>query len=124
MLKISGNNTLKITQGDTSTLTVTVTGATFGSDDKVQLTVADKKKNIVLQKVAGFTNNVAEFEFANADTADLEEGIYLWELRFVTDATVSGGVITGGTDIETPFDGPMPMQIIDALADIGATGGN
>lgn len=124
MLKISGNNTLKITQGDTGTLTINVTGATFGADDKVQLTVADKKKNIVLQKVAGFTDNAAEFEFANADTADLEEGTYLWELRFVTDATVSGSVITGGTDIETPFDGAMPMQIIDALADIGATGGN
>ena len=124
MFKLTGNNTLKITQGDTGTLTVTVTGATFGADDKVQLTVADKKKNIVLQKVAGFTNNAAEFEFANADTADLEAGIYLWELRFVTDATVSGSVITGGTDIETPFDESMPMQIIDALADIGATGGN
>ncbi len=122
MFKLIGT-TLKITQGDTGTLTVNVTGATFGSDDRVQLTVADKDKNVLLQKVAEFDGNAAEFEFENADTADLEKGVYLWELRFVKDATVTGDVITGGSDIETPYES-MTLQIIDALADIGATGGN
>jgi len=122
MFKLIGT-TLKITQGDTGTLTVNVTGATFGSDDRVQLTVADKDKNILLQKVAEFDGNEAEFEFENADTADIEKGVYLWELRFVKDATVTGDVITGGSDIETPYES-MTLQIIDALADIGATGGN
>lgn len=123
MIKVTGNSTLKMTQGDTGPLTVHVTGATFESDDKVQLTIADKKKNVLLRKVAGFTADAAVFEFDNADTADLEEGSYLWQLRFVKGATVSGGEITGGTDIDTPFDGPLPMQIFDALSDIGATGG-
>lgn len=122
MFKLIGT-TLKITQGDTGTLTVNVTGATFGSDDRVQLTVADKDKNVLLQKVAEFDGNEAEFEFENADTADIEKGVYLWELRFVKDATVTGDVITGGSDIETPYES-MTLQIIDALADIGATGGN
>lgn len=122
MFKLNGT-TLKITQGDTGTLTVNVTGATFGSDDRVQLTVADKDKNVLLQKVAEFDGNEAEFEFENADTADIEKGVYLWELRFVKDATVTGDVITGGSDIETPYES-MTLQIIDALADIGATGGN
>lgn len=122
MFKLIGT-TLKITQGDTGTLTVNVTGATFGSDDRVQLTVADKDKNVLLQKVAEFDGNEAEFEFENADTADIEKGVYLWELRFVKDATVTGDVITGGSEIETPYES-MTLQIIDALADIGATGGN
>ena len=122
MFKLIGT-TLKITQGDTGTLTVNVTGATFGSDDRVQLTVADKDENVLLQKVAEFDGNEAEFEFENADTADIEKGVYLWELRFVKDATVTGDVITGGSDIETPYES-MTLQIIGALADIGATGGN
>ncbi|MBR2601403.1 MAG: hypothetical protein IKE08_01785 [Clostridia bacterium] len=122
MFKLIGT-TLKITRGDTGTLTVNVTGATFGSDDRVQLTVADKDENVLLQKVAEFDGNEAEFEFENADTADIEKGVYLWELRFVKDATVTGDVITGGSDIETPYES-MTLQIIDALADIGATGGN
>ena len=122
MFKLIGT-TLKITQGDSGTLTVNVTGATFGSDDRVQLTVADKDENVLLQKVAEFDGNEAEFEFENADTADIEKGVYLWELRFVKDATVTGDVITGGSDIETPYES-MTLQIIGALADIGATGGN
>ncbi len=122
MIKLNGK-TLRIVQGDTGPLTVNVTAATFGSSDRVQLTVTDKQKTIKLQKVAGFTNNAAVFEFANADTADLEAGVYLWELRFVKGATVSGNAITAGTDIDTPFDEPMPMRIIEALGDIGATTG-
>lgn len=123
MIKLIGT-TLKMVQGDTGPLNVSVIGATFGSDDRVQLTIADKDKNILLQKVSEFTDNAAAFEFENADTADIDEGVYLWQLRFVKDATVSGGEITAGTDIDTPFDGPMPMRIYDALSDIGATGGN
>lgn len=122
MFKLIGT-TLKITQGDTGNLTVNVTGATFGSDDRVQLTVTDKDKNIKFQKVVGFTDNAAVLSFENADTANLDEGMYLWELRFVTGATISGGKITAGTDIETPFEKPMTLQIIEALGDIGATGG-
>lgn len=122
MFKLNGN-TLKITQGDTGALEITASGTTFGSSDKAQLTVTDKKKNVILQKVTGFTSNVATFAFAAADTAEIPEDTYLWELRFVKGATVTEGVITAGTDISTPYES-MPLRIIDALGDIGATGGN
>ena len=122
MFKLNGN-TLKITQGDTGTLEISASGITFGNDDKCQLTVTDKDKNVLLQKVAGFTSNVASFAFATADTADIPEGVYLWELRFVQGATVADGVITAGTGINTPYEA-MPLRILDALGDIGATGGN
>ena len=123
MFKLTGNNTLKITQGDTGTLTITPRADTFGSSDKVQLTITDKaKKNVLLQKVVGFTNNVASIPFVTADTANIAEGVYLWELRFVKGATVTEGVITAGTSINTPYEN-MALQIIDALGDIGATTG-
>lgn len=123
MIKVTGNNTLVITQGDTGTLNVSVTGATLGSSDMAQLTVTDKKRNEVLQKIAAFADNVATILFANGDTANLPADVYLWELRIVTGATVSEGKITGGTDIITPFEDAQPMRIVDALGDIGATEG-
>lgn len=123
MFKLIGT-TLKITQGDTGELEVTATGATFGSSAKAQLTVTDRAKTQVLQKIVDITNNVATFEFDTADTAELDEGVYLWELRFVDGATVTEGVITAGTYIGTPHDGPMTLQIIDALGDIGVTEGD
>ena len=74
MFKLNGNM-LKITQGDTGELEIVASGATYGNDDKCQLTVTDKDKNVLLQKVAGFTSNVASFAFATADTADIPEGV-------------------------------------------------
>lgn len=113
--------TLKITQGDTGPLVVAVTGATLGSGDKLELTFADREKNKLLQKIVDFSSNVATVEFENADTADMASGAYLWQIRIVKGATVADGKITGWTDICTPFDDPLPLRIMEALSDIGAT---
>lgn len=123
MFSLNGK-TLTITQGDTGNLAIDTTGETFGASDRAQLTVTDKKQTVLLQKVAEISNGAAAFEFANADTADIPAGAYQWELRFVKNATITNGKITAGDEINTPFDGPMPMRIIEALGDIGATGGN
>lgn len=120
MFKLIGT-TLKITQGDTGRLEITVTGVTLGSGTKAQLTITDPEKTVKIKKIADFISNVAVFEFATADTANQPEGDYLWELRVVEGATVADGEITAGTDICTPFEKPMPLRIIDALGDIGAT---
>ena len=120
MIKLDGS-TLIITQGDTGPLTVNVTNGTAGSGDKVQLTFTDEKKNVILQKMADFRSNAATVSFENADTADIPQGMYLWEIRIVTGATVTDGKITAWTDIITPFDGGQPLRIAEALGDIGVT---
>ena len=119
MFKLIGT-TLKITQGDTGRLGITVTGVILASGTKAQLTITDLEKAVKIQKIADFSSNAAVFTFATADTAEMPEGNYLWELRIVEGATVTEGMITAGTDICTPFEKPMPLCIIDALGDIGA----
>lgn len=121
MFKLNGTQ-LKITQGDTGELEVVPTGASFGENDRVLLTITDREKQKILHKIAAFANGVATFTFANADTANVPEGEYLWELRFVKSATITDGEITAGNEIMTPNEA-MPLRILDALGDIGATEG-
>lgn len=109
---------LVITQGDTGELYATITGDEFGSSDKAQVTFAGKDGTIMLQKVTGFTDDTAEFDFDIDDTADIPAGDYIWELRIVKGATVSDGKITAGTSAYTPHNKPMPLRIVDALCDI------
>lgn len=120
MFKINGN-TITITAGDTGSLQITITGKTFASGSKTLLTVATKDKNpvVVLQKIADISGNSVTFNFVNSDTATFMTNNYLCEIRFVVDPVISNGVITGGSEIITPFDTPLNFRVLDALGDIG-----
>ena len=117
MYSLKGNY-LEITQGDTGEINVTLAGDEFTSSDKAQITFSRRDGTILLEKVAGITDNVASFSFDIDDTADISEGDYQWEIALVKGAVVSGGHIVSGTSKYTPHVKPMPLRINNALLDI------
>lgn len=110
MVKFVGT-TLIVTQGDTANLLTTLSGVTFASGDMGELTFAGKDGTVLVQKTASISNNSLTFALAHADTKDIPEGDYEWELRIVTGATVTDGKIVSGTDWISPYEKPQPLRI-------------
>lgn len=110
MVKFKGT-TLIITQGDTANIVSTLTGMTYASGDMGELTFAGKDGTILMQKTASISSGTITFPLEHADTKDIPEGEYEWELRIVTDATVSDGKIVSGTDWISPYEKPQPLLI-------------
>ena len=102
--------TLIITQGDTANILSTLSG-TYASGDMGELTFAGKDGTVLVQKTASISNNSLTFALALADTKDIPEGDYEWELRIVTGATVTDGKIVAGTDWISPYKKPQPLRI-------------
>ena len=110
MVKFEGN-TLIVTQGDTANILTTLTGITYASGDMGELTFAGKDGIVLVRKTASISNSSLSFALAHADTKDIPEGDYEWELRIVTGATVSDGKIVSGTDWISPYEKPQPLRI-------------
>ena len=115
------NGFLSLVQGDTEDLVINLTGETFTSSDKAQITFTRSDGTVLMNKVANINNNAVTFSFEINDTKDIPEGDYKWEIQIVTGATVTNGKIVSGTKKYTPYEKPMPLRINDALNDI--TGG-
>lgn len=111
MVKLDGT-TLIVTQGDTANLLTTLTGITYVSGDMGELTFAGKDGTVLMRKTASITNSSMTFALAHADTKDIPEGDYEWELRIVTGATVTDGKIVSGTDWIAPYEKPQPLRIV------------
>lgn len=110
MVKLEGT-TLIITQGDTANILSTLTGITYASGDMGELTFAGKDGTVLVRKTASISSGNITFSLDHADTKDIPEGDYEWELRIVTGATVSDGKIVAGTDWISPYEKPQPLRI-------------
>ena len=102
--------TITLNRGDTGEVTITITGYTYGTDDRALFTVKDGSGAVQMQRIYEFTDNAFVIEFANADTDFLSPGIYYWDVRCVIDPQYDGqGNIVDGDEVATPGS---PYQLI------------
>ncbi len=103
--------TILLSRGDTGTLTIRETGATFASDDRAVFTVRDPQGGVVIEKVLEIDDGAVEVGFENADTDSLAAGSYTWDIRYVVTPVYDtpSGRITGGAEVLTP---KLPQKFI------------
>lgn len=111
MIKINGTR-ITLPQGDTGLIAFTVSGATLGASDRCVFAVTDGETDLV-EKVITPVDNVAAVQFANADTENIAPGLYKWDLRVVIGAVITGGKVTGGTEVHSPFGFSMALPVFE-----------
>ena len=112
--------TKKITmhRGDTGSLTIHVTGYTFGTDDRALLTIKDSSGSEVMKRVYAMTDNSFDVEFANADTDYLPPSICHWDVRYIVNPDYDENEnIIDGDAVYTPAS-PFELQILGTVGQI------
>lgn len=104
------NYKIDLHRGDTGVIGITLTGHTFGADDRVLFTIKDQEGKIVKEGVYALTNNRFEVEFLNADTDHLMPGQYSWDVRCVVNPVYANNAIIDGDAVATPRD-PMVVNL-------------
>ena len=117
MFSVEGN-TIRMSRGDTGTVTVGVSGYTFSSNDRVLFTVSGGGE-VKIRRELQIVNGEVTIEFVNSDTDSLNPGNYSWDLRFVMNPTYdqTSGMIIDGDEVNTP-ELPMPLVLLPTVGQI------
>lgn len=108
---------IELTRGDTGAVTISVTGYTFGPDDRALFSIKSGGQ-IIKQRAYELVNNEFTVTFYNADTENLAPGSYSWDVRYVINPYYSeDGNIIDGDQIITPNE-PMTVTVLQAVGDI------
>ena len=107
--------TIRMHRGDTGSLTIRVTGYTYGEDDRAVFTVKSPSGTVVMERVYPLAENAFVVTFANGDTDYLAAGNYKWDVRYVVDPTYVDGKITDGPGVATPRDPSNPERAFDLI---------
>jgi len=93
---------ISLSRGDTGAFTITVSGYTFGEDDRCVFTI--KGGNQIVKQVAyPMVNNSFTVTMFNADTDKFNAGSYTWDVRFVIHPYYDeAGNVIDGDQVLTP----------------------
>lgn len=83
-MKIDSRNNIKMTRGDSETITVSCKAIPFAQDDQITFTVrktAVSKDKLIEKVITEFEDGKALIEIASEDTADLKFGSYLYDIQ-------------------------------------------
>lgn len=106
---------ITLSKGDTGAIQFTVSGYTFGENDRAQFTVRNSRGSIVKQVVCALVNNACTVTFLNADTDTLPAGTYSWDVRYVINPYYDeSGALVDGDQVLTPRR-PMRLIIVDTV---------
>lgn len=112
------SKTITMHRGDTGEMTVTVTGYTYGPDDRALFTVKDMSGTEVIRREYAMENNAFVVVFANADTDYLSPGTYSWDVRYIVDPDYdSNGKIEDGDAVSTPGS-PYTLRLLSTVGQI------
>ena len=117
MFNVEGN-TITLSRGDTGTVTIGVSGYTFGSNDRALFTVAGGGE-VKMRRELPIVDGVVTIEFVNSDTDSLNAGNYSWDIRFVMNPMYDqeSGLIYDGDEVNTP-ELPMPLVLLPTVGQI------
>ena len=117
MFSIDGT-TITLSRGDTGTVTVGVSGYTFGSNDRALFTVRNAStKQVIMRRELSIESGVVTITFVNSDTDSLDAGRYEWDMRFVINPVYTNGGISDGDEIITP-ELPMTLTLLTTVGQI------
>lgn len=89
--------TLNMTEGDWGVkLPVTVTGVTFTANDSVRIKIQRDETTIIEKEYTNITQNTFDLEFAEAESALLPVGSYLYSLDWYQDGAFMCNIIPSG----------------------------
>lgn len=110
--------TILMHRGNTGTVKITLTGYTFGSDDRVYFAMASTGGTIVKEAICEVQDGgYIEIEFTNTDTDYLPAGDYKYAITAATDPQYDQGKIVNGSGIFTPEEtNNKIIRIIDTTA--------
>jgi len=111
--------TITMHRGDTGEVTISVTGHTFGTDDRALFTVKDGSGSEIIKRVYELDENEFTVTFANSDTDYLAPGQYSWDVRYVIDPQYdpNTGEIVDGDGVSTPGS-PYALMILGTVGQI------
>lgn len=104
MFKLAKDGTtILMHRGNTGTLTISLTGYTFGNDDRVLFMMKSRSGSEVKSKICQVENGAIKIPFINTDTDYLAPGDYIYAITAATDPVYDeDGKIVNGSGVYTP----------------------
>ena len=96
--------TIHMHRGNTGTIKITLTGYSFGNDDRVLFRMTSQNGTIIKSQICEIDQDgCIEIEFVNTDTDYLAAGYYFYGVTAATDPEYDGeGNIVNGSGVSTP----------------------
>lgn len=117
MFQVDGT-TIRMSRGDTGTVTIGVSGYTFESNDRALFSMRNKGGSIIRQEAYEIENNEVTIAFVNSDTDSLSPGDYEWDIRFIIGPKYDENqAIYDGDEVITP-NLPMSIQLLPTVGQI------
>ena len=118
MFKLADDGTtILMHRGNTGTLTINLTGYTFGNDDRVLFMVKSLSGTEIKSKICEVEDGKIEIEFINTDTDYLAPGDYVYAITAATDPVYDEGKIVNGSGVYTPEEtNNKTLRIFDTAA--------
>lgn len=105
MFKLGADGTtILMHRGNTGTLTINLSGYTFGNNDRVLFVMKSPTGTEVKSKICQVENGKIEIPFINTDTDYLSPGDYYYGITAATDPVYEDGKIVNGSGVSTPED--------------------
>lgn len=99
----SDGTTIMMHRGNTGTIRITLTGYTFGSNDRVLFVMMSQNGTPIKEQICEIEDGAIEIEFFNTDTDQLPAGTYYYGITAATDPVYdTGGKIVNGSGVSTP----------------------
>ena len=104
MFKLDNDGTtILMHRGNTGTIRITLTGYTFGNDDRVLFTMINLTGTVIKEQICQVEDGAIEIEFVNTDTDYLAPGDYYYGVTAATDPVYdTEGKIVNGSGVSTP----------------------
>lgn len=104
MFKLSDDKTtILMHRGNTGTVRITLSGYTFGNNDRVLFRMRSANGTVVKSVICQVVNGAIEVEFVNTDTDYLNPGVYYYGVTAATDPVYDeDGEIVNGSGVSTP----------------------
>ena len=118
MFKLAADGTtIQMHKGNTGTIRITLSGYTFGNDDRVLFVMKSSSGTVIKEEICQVVNGAIEIEFVNTDTDRLAAGNYYYGVTAATDPEYDSGKIVDGSGVSTPENlNAKIIQVIDATA--------
>lgn len=103
MFKLADDGTtILMHRGNTGTLTINLTGYTFGNNDRVLFMMKSQSGSEVKSQICQVVDGAIEIPFVNTDTDYLAPGDYIYAITAATDPVYDDGRIVNGSGVYTP----------------------
>lgn len=122
MFKIdSENKTIKMSRGDTGTMTIGLSGYPFEATDVALFTVRNAaNKEVKMRRELPIEDGIVTIRFVNSDTDSLDPGKYEWDIRVVLEPlydSQNNNELYDGEEVITPEE-PMILTLVGTVGQI------